>query len=264
MKILHLVLYSDDPTSKHCYEEMRGLTRQFYKIYENNVKTMYYKYDDNIDKDICIHDDMILVKGQESFTPGIINKTLAVFEYIVNIGMLDEYDYVVRTNISMIVDFDELIKELEMNPIDFISGGETMTLNWNGGGITDSTWYGTQFVQGSNIIFTPEAIRFFASNQHLVRRDIIDDVTIGIFIREHKTDKYPPKKIRDGSFKIMTCLFTNTGQFNYTALMELVKQNNYIFYRNKCIFNGTMRNLDVIQMNALIHCINIKNESNGV
>ena len=258
MKILHLVLYSDDPTSEHCYKEMRELTRHFYKRYEQNVKTLYYKYDENIEKDIYIQDDMILVKGPESFTPGIINKTVAVFEFITTNGMLDEYDYVIRTNISMVVDFDALIKELEINPIDFVGGGETMTLNWNGGGITDSTWYGTVFVQGSNIIFTPEAIKYFALNQHLIKRDIIDDVTIGIFIREHKKDKYPPKKMRAGSFKVMSCMFTKSGKFDYNAISDLVKHNNYIFYRNKCIFNGTMRKLDIIQMNALIHCINMK------
>lgn len=252
MKILHLVLYSDDPTSQHCYEEMRELTRQFYKRYENNVKTIYYKYEENMDSDICLRGDMFMVKGVDSFTPGIVNKTIKVFEYIVNKGMLEDYDYVLRTNISMLVDFDELIKELNKSPVDFIGGGQILTLEWNGGGITDSTWYGTQFVQGSNIIFTPDAIKFFVSHKDLIKKNIIDDVTIGIFIREHKSDKYPPKQFGENKFKVMPCFFSNDGSFRKRDLYEMVKNNSFIFYRNKCIFNGTMRNLDIIQMEALI------------
>ena len=50
-------------------------------------------------------------------------------------------------------------------------------------GIFDSTWYGTLFASGTSIIFTKKAVDEIVNNMNLVRMDIIDDVSLGIYVR---------------------------------------------------------------------------------
>ena len=99
-KILHLVLYSND----QCYDNMYNSTRKYYHLFEN-VKTYYYKYDENITNEYEIKNDIILLRGKENSIVSL-DKTLKAL----NIFNCNFFDYIVRTNISTIVNFDLLEK----------------------------------------------------------------------------------------------------------------------------------------------------------
>ena len=107
---------------------------------------------------------------------------MLAFKYLNNF----DYDYLIRSNISTIIEFNRLISYLEKNPIDYYGAGKLVNLQWTGGGIFDSTWYGTLFASGTSIIFTKKAVDEIVNNMNLVRMDIIDDVSLGIYVREHK------------------------------------------------------------------------------
>ena len=95
---------------------------------------------------------ILMVKNH--YVPGILKKTLLAFKYLNNI----DYDYLIRSNISTIIDFNRLISYLDKNPIDYYGAGKLVNLQWTGGGMLDSTWRGTLFASGTSIIFTKKAV----------------------------------------------------------------------------------------------------------
>ena len=246
MKLLNLVLFSNShPQEKEGYEEMQKTLARYYASFPN-VKTIFYKYSDE-DK---FEDNILHIKGTESLVPGVLQKTLKIFEYAINdIKEFYEYDYIIRTNISSIVNFRLLEEELIQNPVKFYGGGHIMNLNWTGGGITDSTWYGTLFVPGTCLIFTKEAIQFIVENQHLIHKDIVDDLAIAILFREHKPD-ITPQCFRDREqYKATPVFYTNELGFHLPSIKNYVNSNNIIVYRNRCY---NCRLVDQIQMRLIV------------
>lgn len=253
MNILNLVLFSDSSHNDEKYNEMYICLQQYYKLFEQrndvNVKTIFFRYTDipnisNLESEYDLDGDILYIKGKESFLPGVLEKTLKAFKYFEN--DLGKYDYVIRTNISTIVDFKLLVNELNKNPIKFYGGGNKRVLQWTGGGIDDSTWFGTEYIEGTAIIFTTEAIKYIINNDHLIRKYIIDDVSFAILMREYR----PDVKVQDLShrFVFVPCFFYDNRTMNIEALHKMVNDNNYIFYRNKCC---NYREFDLIQMNII-------------
>ena len=240
LSILHLVLYSNS----ELYDNMYNLTRKFYKK-NKNVKTIYYKFCEDIVDDYVLIDDILYIKGTESFRPGILEKTLKTFKFFENEAT--KYDYIIRSNISTIINFNLLIPELIRKPINY-SGGLMMTLYWTdvAGGLPDDTWRGTKFASGTAIMFSKEAFMYLIQNLDLLHKDIIDDVSIAIFF-----NKYFPSFINDFSDDSQF-LFVEDLHGNY----DNIKIDKVIFYRNR---NDNDRNLDYIQMENIIKCIELQN-----
>ena len=153
MKILHIIIYSNskfsDNIKKGTYENMQKVLSNYYKKFNDNVLTYFVKYNENVKStywtEYYIENDIIYINGKETFIPGILEKTLLAFKYLNNF----DYDYLIRSNISTIIEFNRLISYLEKNPIDYYGAGKLVNLQWTGGGILDSTWYGTLFASGT-------------------------------------------------------------------------------------------------------------------
>lgn len=258
MRILNLVLYSDT-TENECYDEMFALTQKFYQTFEPDVRTIYYKYS-KIDTDFYLQDNVLSIKGRESFVPGVLDKTLKAFQYVIENSILDDYDLVIRSNVSTIVDFALLKTKLQENGIPYYGGGKVENLQWEGGGITDNTWFGTLFVSGTSIILSKDAVKFIVDNKNKVKMDIIDDVSIAIFfMTEQKELAYPPVELKQ--FLYMPCFFKNTVKglvFYLNELLNFVKSKKTIFYRNNCTSNRVDRRFDIIQMKHIIDFLTIK------
>ena len=244
ISILNLIICSDNDHDK--YHSMYECLNKYCHIYEHHknvyVKTYFMKYKDDIEG-YELHDNILYMNGKESYVPGIILKTLKGFKYFEN--ELGNYDYIVRSNLSTIIDFRLLAEELETNPIHFYGGGHKRNLQWTGGGIEDSTWFGTDYIEGTCIIFTPTAVKYVLDNIHLVRTNIIDDVSIAIFMREHASNE----KVQDidpSRYAIVPCFYQDKG-INMQGIYNMIA-HNFIFYRNKCC---DKREIDVIQMNII-------------
>lgn len=244
MKLLNLVLYSNSsPDHNEGYEIMQEILNRYYKTFEPNVHTIFFKYTHDLDLDYELKDNILHIKGVESLMPGVLEKTLKAFKIIKDY----EYDYVIRSNISSIINFKILIEELQKNPISFYGGCNIMDLQWTGGGITDSTWYGTKFSSGTSIILTRAALNFIIDNEHLINKTIIDDLTIGILIREYKPDIIP-QQLDSSFYKNTPCFFTNNG-FDLQGLIDFVKKDKTILYRNRCY---NCRKVDEVQMKLIV------------
>ena len=180
MKFLNLVLFSTD----NSYGNMKDVTTRYYSTLEN-VKTIYYRFDPDIQSDYELRDNVLLIKGRETFVPGILDKTIKALEYVVNNRLIDDCDYILRTNVSTVVNFANL--EREMLPIPFYGGVYAPILQWLDpkAGIIDNKWFGTQFVSGCGIVFSKEGVLCLLKNKNLLEKTIVDDVAIGIFFARY-------------------------------------------------------------------------------
>jgi hypothetical protein len=219
VKILHLVLYS---RNIH-YDMMKTITEQYYKKF-NNVDTYYYLFDNELDG---IYNNIVYIKGNDTFVPGILTKTIKAFE---KFNEFENYDYVIRSNISTLVNFTLLSNYLKNNIVMY-GGGLIFDLQWcdYSCGITDKTYWGTHFVSGTCIILNRETACNILKNLHLLNYNIIDDVAIGVLLKN------------------LNINITNIGQFIYCNKHFCNISNNIIFYRNKNID----RNDDIINLRFL-------------
>lgn len=251
MKILHIVIYSSSSSMENVedgsYENMYSLMSEFYKKKKENVFTYFIRFREDIDGDFLIEDDILNIKGKESFIPGILDKTIKSFEIFKDL----EYDYLVRSNISTIINFDKLIQYLTIKPILYYGGGHCKNLNWISisDGIVNQNWCNTIFSNGTSIIFTKNAIIDIINNKNIIKYDIIDDVSLSIFVREFKPG-YIPEEIKHNLHYCHVPFFLN----NNNLCNNIINNKNYIFYRNKCLNKGN-RNIDLQQMRIIVKSI---------
>jgi hypothetical protein len=178
---LHLVLTSDN----EYYNEMYKITNEYYKNFKN-VKTIYYKYSSILEDDYMLDNEnnILYIKGIESHLPGILDKTLKTFVYFKNDIFEDKYDYVIRTNVSTIVNFDIMDNIIQEKNLDY--GGDPLwllTSIFPHDGIMKPEYTNIVLVQGNCIILSNSIIKEIISNINDVDMDVIDDISIAIFIK---------------------------------------------------------------------------------
>jgi len=245
MKILNLILYSDN---KDYYKKMYNILTNYYNHY-SYVKTYFYKYNENINNDVELIDNIINIKGKENYNPGILEKTLKTLKYVEK--EFEDYDYLIRTNISSVVDFDLLKEQLEATPILYSGGTHILILKWidEPAGIIDTRHFFTPYVSGTSIIFSKEGYKLLINNTHLIDKTLIDDVAIGVF------------------FKTINIQLTNLSYNNNRHIdvpenlkyydINNILNDNFIVYRNR---HDTDRNEDANNMKIITDAILNKNK----
>lgn len=236
INILNLVLYSDSPE----YNEMYNITNEHYKKYKN-VKTVYYKFhsnnDNDKDKERYIYDEnknILHIKGKDTYLPGILDKTLKAFYYFKD--DYKKYDYIVRTNISSIVNFNNLCDELEKRPLNYgTSISLKITKNYRDPncGINDDRYQETKYASGTCIIFSRRLFGDILSKINLFDYSVIDDVSFGYFVKNNT--KYT---------------LENLGRYMLTD-SNIFKDKNidkYILFRNR----SDNRNKDIETMKYIV------------
>jgi len=174
--ILHLVLFSHDNGP---YDMMYQLTSKFYKLYPN-VTTYYYCFDPTMNKEYKIKGDILYIKGNEDYIPNILDKTIKAFEYF---NKVIDYDYIVRSNISTIINFNLLSEKLLRDKPEYGGGVNLIEeLNPTGGMIK------LYYVSGTNIILSKKIVNRILKNKNNINYNLIDDVAIGLLIRDYMPD----------------------------------------------------------------------------
>jgi hypothetical protein len=125
----------------------------------------------------------------ESYTPGILKKTIRAFEDM-NVKHPD-YEILYRTNLSTFLLLDRIVKRINTvvseNGKTNIYNGHTWTCS--DPGIVDPNLNidpNAKFVSGLDILFSRDVIDFFISNKERLNYDIIDDLEIGRFLYYNK------------------------------------------------------------------------------
>ena len=224
IKILNLVLYSSDNGGP--YDKMKQITEEFYKKF-TNVRTIYYRFSNDINKNIELRDNILYIKGRETYIPGILQKTLHAFEYFQN----ENYDYLVRSNISTIIRFDILTHDLLENPVDYGCG----------------LCFGKEYSSGTSIILSSNIVKKIVKYKNEIDMSMIDDMSIGDIIN---------RKIPEIEMKPVLTSLENNGFFiipdsDEKTLHEFIESNKIVFFRNR----NEDREKDVRQMKIIVDYI---------
>lgn len=225
LKYVNLVLYSDNKE----YNQMKEITEKYYNKFEN-VTTIYYKFDKGITNKYEMEGNLLKIKGTESYLPGILDKTVKAMEYVVD----NKYDcdYLVRSNISTIVDFELLDKELSKKPIEY-GGGLINELRMidKSGGIVDETYFGLKYASGTAIVFSKNILDQVMAKRDKINYKLIDDVAIGLLMRDEL--KKPAEQV---------------GSFLVVSDASEIGKKSYVFYRNR----SSNRETDVKNMRMIV------------
>ena len=235
MKVCILFIYSDNED----YNVMLKIQQKYANNFDN-VDSYFIKMDNAQTEDILVHDDIISVKGQETLF-NILYKTIKSFELLFE----KNYDFFVRSNISTIIDINQLIYSLENLPkTNYYGGANIINLQWCGGGIIDNTHFGLNFTTGIGIILSNDVVKHFILNKDKLDYSIVDDVSISIYLHKNM-----PECI-DNFIKYRH--FMHNHYTNASDLNKYSFNKNVIFYRNKTIND---RNMDILLMSHIVNII---------
>lgn len=205
--IMHLVLFSHSDE----YDEMYEITKQYYQQF-HNVTTIYYAFSESTQHAYQM-DGILYLPGKETYTPGILDKTIKAFEFVKN----KSFDYLIRSNISTIINFNYLSSILTQYPIAF-GGGTIYTHTWCE---KDHKRYRTNFPSGTAMILSKPILVELVDKKDQIDYNFIDDLEIGHVI-EKEFPSLPFYSFQH--YFVYVNEKTDMNQLDY---------ENIIFYRNK-------------------------------
>lgn len=170
--------------------------------YLDNFDIEYYFYQySHIEEDYIIEGHNIFLKGEETFIPGVLTKTIKVFE------MFKEYDYIIRLNATTMIDlykldFDESIRHNN----DFYGYLNSISLKLNESyGVTEEFLrkYGSfEFISGKCIILSKLAVAKLLENE--IDYSVIDDVAISLVLNRYFKNEHLNSFGKDGIIHTIT------------------------------------------------------------
>ena len=190
-KILILRIYSDNNTA---YKLMKQ-THEYYINNDNIFDTYFVSYKENITDDVIIENNDIYIKGSETYL-GITKKTILALKHLCS---LNNYDYIVRSNISTFIDYNNLLNYINTLPkTNVYTGGMILNLEW-----MYKKYIHTKFVSGTSIIMSNDICNRMIKNfnKGLISEKIVDDLSLGIYIRYNEHIAY--KQINELYYKLL-------------------------------------------------------------
>ncbi len=168
-KILVLIIASDN---KESYLEEQKIWRSYMHLDPEHVEAYFIKGDPELTADYEIRGDVIWSKSNENWIPGLTNKTILSMECL--LPRLDEFDYVVRTNLSSFFIFPRLLDYLQTQSKTGLYCGTLGFYPYP---------YGRPFGIGCCLIFSTDLVRMMVENKHdFIDKNIVDDVLIGFYL----------------------------------------------------------------------------------
>jgi hypothetical protein len=146
----------------------------FFILFKKIDIEYYVDYENNI----------LVMNGEESYIPGILNKTIKAIDILTN-KLKIEYKFLIRTTVATSINIPKLIdllNNLDENKSYYI--GNLQRLQWidHYNRIFDETHWGTIFSGGAFSIFSKKIAVDMIKNKDKFVYDIADDVSIGKFI----------------------------------------------------------------------------------
>lgn len=164
-----MLIISNNEHQQSCdpvYAKHKSVWRSYMNRHPS-IECLFLEYHD--EKDNLIEDNTFYIKGKESYHPGIRDKTLDCFDYITKQHW--QYDFIIRTNLSSLWNFDALIQYLDTLPNNNVYSG------------CIGNHQGIPFISGSGFIMSPDVVKKIIEHKEMVNEsNIIDDVDIGYLI----------------------------------------------------------------------------------
>jgi len=190
-RILNLILHSIEGKNAESYKKMYSIQSAYLK--EKKIDHYFYCYRRQTEEFI-IEDDILYIRGEETFLPGILDKTLSAFAYFSK-ELYSKYDYIVRSNISTCINFDLLKHRLKKTQVDY-SGPlfyiSSPNVNDESGlNAEKHAIYGKYgFVSGVCIIMSALSVVLVLGHKDIVKSyGLVDDIAIGVCINSVTTSQ---------------------------------------------------------------------------
>lgn len=225
MKICILIIYSFSEQ----YALMKIILQNYYTRYNKEIYFYFLESNEKIENDIEFHGNTINIKLPETCL-NIMHKTVMSMEAVCN--KHKDFDFLVRTNISTIIDIENLMKFLHSIPKNNIfCGGSIMNLKLldHNCGINDKSLFGTVYIQGTGIIMSKDIVTSVCNNKTKFNYSVVDDVSFGVFINQYHYTILPSTLWLEKYNAKMICLS------DLSNVNEIYKIPNVVFYRNKSI-----------------------------
>jgi hypothetical protein len=182
MKVLVLIIASDQfPV----YIELQKIWRFYMHRDPEHIEAYFIKGNEHLPKKTMIKGDIIWSKTKEGWIPdsaGILNKTILSLEMM--IPRMNEFDYILRTNLSSFYVFPRLLSFLK-------------TLPKTGCYCGSAIHSGSTIASGCGFIISPDVVKKLVRHKrHLLNvAHIGDDVAIGCFLHDRGIRFLPQKRI---------------------------------------------------------------------
>jgi len=223
-KIINLVLYSFDEK----YDQMKEILIEHNK--NHNIRSYFYCYKEDMSIPYEIIDNVLYFSGKETYIPGVLEKTLEAFDIFKD----EDYDYIVRSNVSTVVNYKELFKYLPVGEIDYAGPLYYVEHYMNiGAGMNEekTAKYGKHhFAMGACVVFSKKAIKLLVDNKKdVLSYDLIDDIAIGVYLHDKNLRR---RTLSSNSYSFQNSIF----------------KPDIIMYRNK----SDDRNTDIVNMRMVV------------
>jgi hypothetical protein len=245
MNILILCIFNETNRNKQLIQIQRD-------NFVNNYSIDYYfiTYDENLTEEFKLINDTLFIKGNENYM-NILDKTIKALRYFINIK---DYDFIIRTNISTAFNYKLLYNYLNEIPKNNIYlGGIVFNLNWIDVkyGITNENiekylLKGLKFFQGTCIILSSDVAKNIIENSDKLIYDVVDDVSIGLFIKTYLPNSY-----------LSYINMPKISKISKISEETNIYENNSVLYRHRC-FN------DDEDIKNMINTFKIINNNNTI
>lgn len=161
-----LIIDSDYPFAEH-YARQRLLWKKYMNL-DPEIKCYFIRLSETISEEIVVDKDTntIYIKGEESYIPGVLIKTLKAMEYVYNTY---DFDYLIRTNLSNFWNF-KLYKKRFNTPIS----------NLVEAAIVD--YYNIPYPSGAAMVISKDVILKMLDKQNQYNYGLYDDIAIGLVL----------------------------------------------------------------------------------
>ena len=184
-KIVYLSIYNHTEE----YAKMKQLQEGYLTFLKSQgvYIDFFFVMFDKLDTDFLFDEktSTLYIQGEESYIPGILNKTIKAMDIITH-QLKIEYDFLFRTNISTFIHYKQALHILSQfkNPTHthyYI--GPFLQIDWiNPKDGVSQTHEGKIFALGTCIILSKATVQHLLHGKHLLSYDVIDDVSIGLYL----------------------------------------------------------------------------------
>lgn len=177
LKTLILIIATDD---KPAYRELQKIWEAYMNTDPQHFEAYFLRADPNLSVPYVIKSNEIIVKTEEGFVPGILNKTILALEAMQE--RLHEFDYVIRTNLSSFFPFPNLLNYLKKLPQENCYCGISLFQTKELGVPADFKII--PFVSGAGIILSRDLAKLLIKDHadfEKYKSEVPDDVFIGLF-----------------------------------------------------------------------------------
>lgn len=175
VKVLMLIIASDNNPA---YLELQKIWSSYMNCDPDHFEVYFIHADPSLSSH-NIDGNHLYLPGEESYKPGILMKTILALESF--LPRLDEFDFIIRTNLSSFYIFPRLLNCLKTLPTTRCYGGQIMHFRpeWNRG--KDYK----RFVSGAGIIMSSDIARMMVEEKDVIlekSQTLADDEIMGHFV----------------------------------------------------------------------------------